>query len=109
MQESKWSPLCVHAGRLLLLVKLEGSLTMDLIIGSKGFLTCAGWWFKPDFIINELNVNSAITSPAHDEAVPYAEKTMVKGYAYAGTFLHSSRCFQIYINMQEAPGDTSLI
>jgi len=45
---------------------------------------CAGWWFKPDFIINELNINSAITTPAHDEAVPYAEKTVVKGYAYAG-------------------------
>lgn len=44
----------------------------------------AGWWFKPDFIINELNINSAITSPAHEEAVPYAEKTVIKGYAYAG-------------------------
>lgn len=47
-------------------------------------LNFAGWWYKPDFIINELNINSAIISPAHDEAVPYAEKTMVKGYAYAG-------------------------
>ena len=46
-----------------------------------------GWWFKPDFIINELNVNSAITSPAHDEVVPYAEETVVKGYAYAGVFI----------------------
>ena len=45
----------------------------------------AGWWYKPDFIINELNVNSAITSPAHEEVVPYTEKTVVKGYAYAGT------------------------
>ena len=44
----------------------------------------AGWWYKPDFIINELNINSAITTPAHDESVPYAETTMVKGYAYAG-------------------------
>lgn len=44
----------------------------------------AGWWFKPDFIINELNVNSAITSPAHDEQLAYTETTLVKGYAYAG-------------------------
>ena len=47
-------------------------------------VAAAGWWFKPDFIINELNINSAITTPAHDEAVPYVEKTVVKGYAYAG-------------------------
>ena len=46
-----------------------------------------GWWFKPDFIINELNVNSAITSPAHDEEVPYVEETVVKGYAYAGVLI----------------------
>lgn len=22
-----------------------------------------GWWYKPDFIINDLNLNSAITHP----------------------------------------------
>lgn len=44
----------------------------------------AGWWFRPDFIINELNINSAITSPAHKEVVPFAETTVVRGYAYAG-------------------------
>ena len=45
----------------------------------------AGWWFKPEYIINELNINAAITSPAHDEVValrpqPYT----VRGYAYTG-------------------------
>ena len=44
-----------------------------------------GWWFKPEYIINELNINAAITSPAHDEVValrpqPYT----VRGYAYTG-------------------------
>ncbi len=27
----------------------------------------AGWWFKPEYIINELNINAVITSPSHDE------------------------------------------
>ena len=45
----------------------------------------SGWWFKPEYIINELNINAAITSPAHDEVValrpqPYT----VRGYAYTG-------------------------
>ena len=48
---------------------------------------CAGVWYKPDYIINDLNINSAIASHWHDEVVmlnqgnkPYT----VKGYAYAG-------------------------
>ena len=45
-----------------------------------------GWWKNPDYILNELNVNSTISSPAHDERVyldqnrPYT----MKGYAYSG-------------------------
>lgn len=53
------------------------------------YQSVADWWHKPDFIINELNVNSAITSPAHDELVPFAETTSVRGYAYAGK--HSAK------------------
>jgi nitrate reductase (NAD(P)H) len=26
-----------------------------------------GWWYKPDYIINELNINSVISSPAQNE------------------------------------------
>lgn len=46
----------------------------------------AGWWFKPDFIINNLNINSAVARPWHDEVVPLARDTSynVRGYAYAG-------------------------
>lgn len=44
-----------------------------------------GWWYKPDFIINDLNVQSAIGYPAHDEVVPLAAGTYpVRGYAYCG-------------------------
>lgn len=46
-----------------------------------------GWWFKPDFIINNLNINSAVARPWHDEVVPLAQGNIpytVKGYAYAG-------------------------
>ena len=47
----------------------------------------AGWWTKPDFVINELNVQSVITAPAHDEMVPMqaAGNYTVKGFAYSGT------------------------
>lgn len=45
-----------------------------------------GWWYKPDYIINELNINSVITSPAHGEVVPVdtVSPYTVRGYAYSG-------------------------
>jgi hypothetical protein len=55
----------------------------------------AGWWFRPDFIINELNINSAVSRPWHDEVLPLATNNVytMKGYAYtgeeAGTQQHS--------------------
>ena len=46
---------------------------------------CAGWWYRPEFIIMELNINAAITSPAHDESVPLTQEPYtVRGYAYSG-------------------------
>lgn len=44
------------------------------------------WWEKPEYIFNELNINSAISSPAHDEVIPMnaGDKYTVKGYAYTG-------------------------
>lgn len=54
------------------------------------FCPCAlrfpsGWWYNPDFIINDLNVQSAIGYPAHEEVVPLAGSTYaVRGYAYCG-------------------------
>lgn len=47
-----------------------------------------GWWYHPDFIINDLNINSAIASPWHDEVVLFNQPAnttyKIKGYAYAG-------------------------
>ena len=46
-----------------------------------------GWWFKPENLFNELNINSAIASPAHEEIVPLLpghEFFNVQGYAYTG-------------------------
>lgn len=46
-----------------------------------------GWWFKPDYIINELGINSAISRPGHGEVLDLAgcgETYDVKGYAYSG-------------------------
>jgi nitrate reductase (NAD(P)H) len=46
------------------------------------------WWYKPEYIFNELNINSAIASPLHNEELSIAkniDKTYnVSGYAYTG-------------------------
>eukprot|EP01026_Neomeris_dumetosa_P019176 TRINITY_DN1769_c0_g1_i3.p1 TRINITY_DN1769_c0_g1~~TRINITY_DN1769_c0_g1_i3.p1 ORF type:complete len:466 (-),score=60.97 TRINITY_DN1769_c0_g1_i3:515-1912(-) len=45
-----------------------------------------GWWFKPEFILYDLNINSSISRPAHDEQIVLDEnKTYrMEGYAYSG-------------------------
>ncbi|KAK7395685.1 hypothetical protein VNO78_16250 [Psophocarpus tetragonolobus] len=48
-----------------------------------------GWWYKPEYIITELNVNSVITTPCHDEILLINHWTtkmpyVLKGYAYSG-------------------------
>ncbi|EMS60282.1 Nitrate reductase [NADH] [Triticum urartu] len=47
------------------------------------------WWYRPEYIINELNTNSVITTPGHDEILPINAFTTqraytIKGYAYSG-------------------------
>ena len=47
--------------------------------------TADGWWFKEEYIINNLNINCAIAYPKHEEVIPAAAKTYtIKGYAYSG-------------------------
>jgi len=49
--------------------------------------TAEGWWFKPDFIINQLNINSAMNSPEHLQIVPLkgkGQKLPISGYCYTG-------------------------
>ncbi|KAA6428567.1 MAG: nitrate reductase [Trebouxia sp. A1-2] len=47
-----------------------------------------GFWSNPDFAINELSIQSIITSPTHGELIPLAASTSttytVRGYAYSG-------------------------
>ncbi|KAG4954646.1 hypothetical protein JHK87_040240 [Glycine soja] len=48
-----------------------------------------GWWYKPEYIINELNINSVITTPCHQEILPINSWTtqrpyLLRGYAYTG-------------------------
>ncbi|KAL4196339.1 hypothetical protein AMTRI_Chr04g182700 [Amborella trichopoda] len=48
-----------------------------------------GWWYKPEYIINELNINSVITTPSHEEILPINSATTqrpytMRGYAYSG-------------------------
>ena len=56
-------------------------------------LCCADWWSKPDFVLNELNVQSVVTAPAHDEMIPLVSLGMytIKGFAYSG--VHASLLF----------------
>ena len=46
------------------------------------------WWYKPEYIFNELNINSAMSQPDHNETLSIAKninKTYdVAGYAYTG-------------------------
>lgn len=52
-----------------------------------------GWWFKPEYIINQLNINGAIAYPAPDEVIPMTQKTYTfKGYAYSGGGRKVIRC-----------------
>lgn len=47
-----------------------------------------GWFYKPEYIFNELNINSAMSKPDHNETLSLAKnisKTFpVTGYAYSG-------------------------
>ncbi|KAG7024645.1 hypothetical protein SDJN02_13463, partial [Cucurbita argyrosperma subsp. argyrosperma] len=47
------------------------------------------WWYKPECIISELNINSVITTPCHEEILPINSWTTqrpytLRGYAYSG-------------------------
>ena len=57
------------------------------------------WWEKPEYIFNELNINSAVTSPAHGEYIRCnyelnsdEKEYLVKGYAYTGGGRKITRC-----------------
>ena len=44
-----------------------------------------GWWYKPEYLFNALNINSAPAYPAHNEFVPLSvDKYLIRGYAYSG-------------------------
>ncbi|GAA0158561.1 reductase [Lithospermum erythrorhizon] len=47
------------------------------------------WWYKKEYIINDLNINSVITTPCHEEILPINAWTTqrpytLRGYAYSG-------------------------
>ena len=47
-----------------------------------------GWWYKQEYIINELSLNSVITSPNHGTTISIADSVdkgvTIGGYAHAG-------------------------
>jgi len=46
------------------------------------------WWYKPEYIFNELNINSVIAAPDHNETLSIAKNINkdyeMIGYAYSG-------------------------
>jgi nitrate reductase (NAD(P)H) len=46
------------------------------------------WWYKPEYIFNELSINSAMTAPDHNETISIAKEIgntyQVAGYSYTG-------------------------
>lgn len=44
------------------------------------------WWYDRNYLINELNTNSAIAKPDHNEVVSASriEPYLMQGYAYSG-------------------------
>lgn len=62
------------------------------------------WWYDEKYIINDLNVNAAITVPAHDQVINLEKEgpeTKVAGYAYTGD---GKRANRVEITLDE--GDT---
>merc|ERR1719161_1035299 len=47
-----------------------------------------GWWFKPEYIINHININSAMFEPRHNSYFKFRDRDnntlKVAGYAYVG-------------------------
>ena len=48
-----------------------------------------GWWYKPEYIINHMNINSAMFEPRHNSFIHMAQEDKpstlkVSGYAYTG-------------------------
>ncbi|KAJ3253214.1 hypothetical protein HK103_000802 [Boothiomyces macroporosus] len=50
-------------------------------------VTAEEWWTKPEYIINDRNINSAILYPRHDQSFPIDPDKSInfKGYAYNGS------------------------
>lgn len=45
-----------------------------------------GWWYRPEYLFNQLNINSAIVYPGNAETMTLSEAGVytMKGYAYSG-------------------------
>lgn len=53
--------------------------------------TAENWWHRPEYTLYDLNINSAISSPDHDERIPLMQDGRfldthyrARGYAYTG-------------------------
>lgn len=68
---------------------LNDNKVFPTVVRSAEQATEEGWWNRPEYILYDLNVNSAITTPAHGETIqPQSlhdnDTYVARGYAYTG-------------------------
>lgn len=60
------------------------------IVGDADMANREQWWIRPEYTINDLNINSVICSPAHGSILPISDpqaltkEITISGYAYNG-------------------------
>ncbi|KAE8652087.1 hypothetical protein Csa_018542 [Cucumis sativus] len=46
-----------------------------------------GWWYKPEYVIYEMNINSVITTPSHNETLLINSETTLSTYTLRDTHI----------------------
>ncbi|KAJ6954436.1 nitrate reductase [Populus alba x Populus x berolinensis] len=79
-------------------VCFEGAETCQVAVESKDnrvlpshvdaeLANAEAWWYKTEYIINELNINSAITTPSHEEILPINSWTTQRPFTLKATHI----------------------
>jgi len=66
---------------------LEDNKVFPTSLRSAEQATEEGWWQRPEYILYDLNINSAITTPGHCERIEpksLQDTYVLRGYAYSG-------------------------
>lgn len=92
---------------LPLILRVQDNKVLPTEVGPTQARAEDHWWYDPNYLISDLNVNSAIAHPAHDEVfspTPGNDTYTVQGYAYAGG---GRRITRVEVTLDD--GDTWLL